>query len=81
MPDTTAAAVRAALPKGHLAGDLRAELGTLSAAQLCADLSPPEGRPGAVPPWRLARVVVRQSREGLTARQAAAAVRRCMAWQ
>ena len=58
MPDTTAAAGRAAFPKGNLYGDLRAEFGPLYEDQLLADLSPPEGRPVDVAPWRLALVVV-----------------------
>jgi hypothetical protein len=49
--------------------------------QLFADLYPPEGRPVEVPPWRLALVMVMQYLEGLTDRQAADAVRRCMAWK
>src|SRR5262249_4789151 len=78
VPDAMAAAVRAAFPKGHLYGDLRAEFGTLYHDQLFADLSPPEGRPVEVPPWRLALMMVMQSIAGLTDRQAADAVRRCM---
>jgi transposase len=81
IPETTAAAVRAAFPKGNLYIDLRAEFGTLYDDQLFADLSPPQGRPVEVPPWRLALVVVMQYMEGLTDRQAADAVRRCMDWQ
>jgi len=81
IPDTTAAAVRAAFPKGHLYGNLRAEFGTLYEDQLFADLYPAEGRPVEVPPWRLALVRVMQYIEGLTDRQAAEAVRRCMDWQ
>jgi transposase len=81
IPDVTAAAVRAAVPKGNLYVDLRAEFGTLSTAQLFADLSPPEGRPVEVAPGRLALVVVMQYLEGLTDRQAADAVRRCMDWK
>jgi transposase len=77
----TAAAVRAALPKGNLYVDLRTEFGTLYEDQLFADLSPPDGRPVEVSPWRLALVMVMQYSEGLTDRQAAAAVRRCMDWQ
>jgi transposase len=46
-----------------------------------AALSPPEGRPVAVAPWRVALVMVMQSLAGLTDRQAAEAVRRCMDWQ
>jgi transposase len=80
IPDVTAAAVRAAFPKGNLYVDLRAEFGTLYTDQLCADLYPPEGRPVAVVPWRLALVVVMQYLAGLTDRQAADAVRRCMDW-
>jgi transposase len=81
IPDTTAAAVRAAFPKGTLYVDLRAEFGTLYEDQLFADLYPPEGRPMEVAPWRLALVVVMQYIEGLTDRQAADAVRRCMDWK
>src|SRR5262249_31272896 len=81
VPDATAAAVRAAFPTGNLYGDLRAEFGTLYNDQLFADFSPPEGRPVEVPPWRLALMMVMQYIEGLTDRQAADAVRRCMDWQ
>jgi transposase len=81
IPDTTAAAVRAAFPKGNLYVDLRAEFGTLYNDQLFADLYPPTGRPVEVPPWRLALVVVMQYMEGLTDRQAADAVWRCMDWK
>jgi transposase len=49
--------------------------------QLLADLYPPQGRPVEVAPWRLALVVVMQYIEGLTDRQAADAVRRCMDWK
>ena len=38
IPDVTAAAVRAAFPKGNLYVDLRAEFGTLYTDQLFADL-------------------------------------------
>src|SRR2546430_14567173 len=81
IPDVTAAAVRAAFPKGNLYVDLRAEFGTLYTDQLFADLYPPEGRPVEVAPWRLALVVVMQYMKGLTDRQAADAVRRCMDWK
>ena len=81
LPDPTAAAVRAAFPKGNLYVDLRAEFGTLYEDQLFADLYPSEGRPVEVPPWRLVLVMVMQYIEGLTARQAADAVRRCMDWK
>src|SRR5207253_5721445 len=78
VPDATAAAVRAAFPKGNLYVELRTEFGTLYEDQLFADLYPPEGRPVEVAPWRLALVMVMQYIEGLTDRQAADAVRRCM---
>src|SRR5919201_6906499 len=81
IPAATVAAVRAAFPKGNLYVDLRAEFGTLYPEQLFADLYPPEGRPVEVAPWRLALVVVMQYMEGLTDRQAADAVRRCMDWK
>jgi hypothetical protein len=71
IPDVTAAAVRAAFPKGNLYVDLRTEFGTLYEDQLFADLYPPEGRPVEVAPWRLALVVVMQYIEGLTDRQTA----------
>jgi transposase len=78
VPEATAAAVHAAFPKGNLYVDLRAEFGTLYDDQLFVALYPPEGRPVAVPPWRLALVLVMQYIEGLTDRQAADAVRRCI---
>jgi transposase len=81
IPDATAAAVRAAFPKGNLYVDLRAEFGTLYEDQLFADLYPPQGRPVEVAPWRLALVMIMQYIEGLTDRQAADAVRRCMDWK
>jgi hypothetical protein len=54
IPDATAAAVRAACPKGNLSVDLRAAFGALDHDQLLADRYPPEGRPVEVPPgaWR-----------------------------
>ena len=81
VPATTAAAVRAAFPKGNLYVDLRTEFGTLYHDQLFADLYPPKGRPVEVAPWRLALVMVMQYIEGLTDRQAADAVRRCIDWK
>jgi transposase len=81
VPEATAAAVHAAFPKGNLYVDLRAEFGALYDDQLLADLYSPEGRPVEVAPWRLALVVVMQYMEGLTDRQAADAVRRCIDWK
>src|SRR5262245_2669834 len=80
-PEATAAAVRAAFPKGNLYVDLRTEFGTLYDDQLFADLYADQGRPVGVAPWRLVLVTVMQYIEGLTDRQAADAVRRCMDWK
>jgi transposase len=60
---------------------LRAEFGALYDDQLFADVYPPSGRPVEVAPWRLALVMVMPYIEGLTDRQAADAVRRCMDWK
>ena len=79
VPEATVAAVRAAVPTGHLSVALHAAFGTLYHDQLVAALYPPQGRPVAGSPWRLALVSVMQDIAGLTDRQAAAAVRRCMA--
>jgi transposase len=81
VPEATVAAVQAAFPKGNLYVTLRAEFGTLYDDQLFVDLYPSEGRPVAVAPWRLALVMVMQHIEGLTDRQAADAVRRCIDWK
>src|ERR687898_731518 len=81
VPEATAAAVRAAFPKGNLYVDLRTEFGTLYDDQLFAELYADHGRPVDVAPWRLALVMVMQYIEGLTDRQAADAVRRCMDWK
>jgi hypothetical protein len=64
VPEATAAAVRAAFPKGNLYVDLRTEFGTLYDDQLLADLYPPLGRPVEVAPWRLALVMVMQVHRG-----------------
>ena len=81
VPETTATAVHAAFPNGNLYVDLRSEFGTLYTDQLFADLYPARGRKVEVPPWRLALVLIMQFIEGLTDRQAADAVRRCMDWK
>src|SRR4029453_2069143 len=81
VPEATAAAVQAAFPKGNLYVALRTEFGALYEDQLLADLYPPQGWPVEVAPWRLALVMVMQYIEGLTDRQAADAVRRCMDWK
>ena len=81
VPTATDAAVRAAFPNGNVLIDLRAEFGTLVDDTLFTDLYPAAGRPVHVAPWRLALVLILQYLEGLTDRQAADAVRRCMDWK
>jgi transposase len=81
VPETTAAAVRAAFPTGNLYVDLRTAFGTRDDDQLFADLDAEHGRPVEVAPWRWALGMVRLSIEGLTERQAADAVRRGLDWK
>ena len=81
VPETTAAAVNAAFPKGNLYVALRTEFGTLYTDDLFADFYADRGHPVAVAPWRLALATVMQFIEGLTDRQTADAVRRCMDWK
>ena len=81
VPEATAAAVDAAVPKGNLYVALRAECGRLDADQLVAALYPPQGRPVEVAPWRVALGMVMPHIEGRTDRQAADAVRRGLDWK
>jgi transposase len=81
VPEATAAVVKAAFPKGNLYVDLRTEFGAVYEDDLFADLYAPRGRPVKVAPWRLALVTVMQYIEGLTDRQAADGVRRCIDWK
>ena len=82
VPEATAAVVKAAFPKGNLYVDLRTEFGSVYEDDLFADLyAARRGRPVEVPPWQLALVTIMQYIEGLTDRQAADAVRRCMDWK
>jgi transposase len=81
VPEATAVAVRAAFPKGNLYVDLHTEFGAIYDDHLFADLYADRGRPVDVAPWRLALATVMQYTEGLTDRQTADAVRRCMDWK
>jgi Transposase domain (DUF772) len=81
VPERRVAAVQAAFPKGNPYVALHAEFGALYDDQFFADLYPPAGCPVEVAPCRLALVMVMQYIEGLTDRQAAAAVRRCIDWK
>ena len=81
IPEATATAVKAAFPKGNLYVDLHTELGAIYDAHFFADFYADRGHPVEVAPWRLALATIMQYIEGLTDRQPAAAVRRCMDWQ
>ena len=82
VPDTTAAMVKSAFPKGNLYVDLHTEFGAIYDDAQFADLyAKNRGRRVEVAPWRLALVTVMQYMEGLSDRQAADAVRRCMDWK
>jgi transposase len=82
VPEATAAMVKSAFPKGNLYVDLRTEFGVIYTDDHFADLySKNRGRRVEVAPWRLALVTVMQYMEGLSDRQAADAVRRCMDWK
>src|SRR5215510_4618905 len=81
VPEATAAAVKAAFPKGNLYVDLHTEIGAIYDAHFFADFYADRGHPVEVAPWRLALATVMQYIEGLTDRQTADAVRRCMDWK
>jgi transposase len=81
VPEATAAAVKAAFPKGNLYIDLHEELGVIYRDDLFADFYANRGPPVEVAPWRLAMATAMQYIEGLTDRQTADAVRRCMDWK
>jgi transposase len=81
VPEATAAAVKAAFPKGNLYIDLHTEFGSIYRDEFFAEFYSNRGHPVEIAPWRLALVTVMQYIEGLTDRQAAEAVRRCMDWK
>ena len=81
VPEATAAAVKAAFPKGNVYVDLHEELGSIYRDDLFADFYADRGHPVDIAPWRLALATVMQYMEGLTDRQTADAVRRCMDWK
>jgi transposase len=80
IPSETARVARMVFPSGALAMQMRDELGPMYDDQMFADLFPTRGQP-AEAPWRLALVTVLQFIEGLSDRQAAQAVRRCIDWK
>lgn len=80
VPNETRRVAEAAFPDGHRYLRLADELGTLFTDALFASLYPERGQP-ALPPWRLALVTMLQFAEGLSDRQAVAAVRRRIDWK
>ncbi|MFN3650372.1 MAG: IS1182 family transposase [Armatimonadota bacterium] len=80
VPAATARVAKAAFPKGNPYLTMRDEFGTLFHDAQFSALFPPCGQP-AHAPWRLALVVILQFIEGLSDRQAADAVRRCLDWK
>jgi transposase len=80
VPEETARVAHAVFPKGNPYLRLRDEFGVLFADEQFAPLFPTRGHPAA-PPWRLAVVTLLQYAEGLSDRQAADAVRRCLDWK
>jgi transposase len=80
IPEETMRIARAAYPKGSLAMRLRDELGGIYCDEQFVALFSSRGQPAAAP-WRLAIVLVLQTVEGLTDRQAAEAVRGRIDWK
>src|SRR5215211_2553951 len=80
VPDVTARVARAAFPRGNPCLLLRQRLGAVFRDGDFADLYPALGQP-AYAPWRLALVTLMQFREGVSDRQAAAAVRGRIDWK
>jgi transposase len=80
VPEETARIARATYPKGNIYLQLRDAFGTIYQDTHFMELYPRRGQPAEVP-WRLALVCVMQSREGLSDRQAANAVRGRMDWK
>jgi len=81
VPEATAVTVKAAFSKGNVYVGLHEELGSMYRDDLFADFYADYGHPVEIAPWRLAMATVMQSMEGLTDRQTADAVRRCMDWK
>lgn len=80
IPSETRRVAEAAFPDGNRYVRLGDELGMLFTDALFSTLYPERGQP-ALPPWRLALVTMLQFAEGLSDRQAAAAVRSRIDWK
>ncbi len=80
IPDETARVAKVAFPQGALCLRLRDEMGAIFADEQFVDLYPAVGQPAAAP-WRLTLVLILQSLEDLSDRQAAHAVRSRIDWK
>jgi transposase len=80
VPEETARVARAAFPNGHPYLTLRDAFGSFFDNREFTALFSPLGQ-AAEAPWRLALVTILQFAEGLSDRQAADAVRRCIDWK
>jgi len=80
IPEETSRVAREVFGDDALAIQLRDGLGAICTDADFADRFSPSGQP-ALAPWRLALVRLLQFAEGLTDRQAAHAVRRCIDWK
>jgi transposase len=80
VPAETARVAQAAFPAGHPYLTMRDEFGAFFHDEQFAALFSSRGQ-AAEAPWRLALVTILQFAEGLSDRQAAEAVRRCIDWK
>lgn len=80
IPEATRRIAKAAFPKGNVYLWMRDEMGELYQDSLFADMYSDVGQP-ALPPSKLAVVMVMQFMEGLSDRQAADAVRARIDWK
>jgi transposase len=80
VPEETARVAHAAFPAGHPYLTMRDEFGAFFHDEQFAALFSHRGQT-AEAPWRLALVTILQFAEGLSDRQAADAVRRCIDWK
>ncbi len=80
VPEATARVAHAAFPDGHPYLAMRDEFGAFFQDEQFATLFSHRGQ-SAEAPWRLALVTILQFAEGLSDRQAADAVRRCIDWK
>jgi transposase len=80
IPAETIRVAHAAFPPGNSYLQLKDELGSIYQDEAFTHLFPQRGQPAAAP-WQLAMVTIMQYMEGLSDRQAAAAVRSRVDWK